>query len=94
MHSRKNTNYRAPAWLPGGHLQTIYTNLFIHVPPMAYRRERLELPDGDFLDFDWADGQPDVLRDSFQYPIEGYSDPLRTEARVMSYAATATLQSR
>jgi hypothetical protein len=86
MHSRKNTNYRAPAWLPGGHLQTIYTNLFIHVPPMAYRRERLELPDGDFLDFDWADGQPGALKDSFQYPLEGYSDPLRTKVRVESYA--------
>ena len=50
--------YVAPAWLPGGHLQTIYTSLFIRVPPVAYRRERLELDDGDFLDFDWADGTP------------------------------------
>jgi predicted alpha/beta-fold hydrolase len=52
----KSAAYRAPAWLPGGHLQTIYANLFIHAPPLAYRRERLELPDGDFLDFDWVDG--------------------------------------
>ncbi len=48
--------YRAPAWLPGGHVQTIYSSLFIRVPPIDYRRERLELPDGDFLDFDWVDG--------------------------------------
>ena len=48
--------YRAPAWLPGGHLQTIYTNLFIRAPSSDYRRERLELNDGDFLDFDWVDG--------------------------------------
>ena len=26
-------------------------------------------------------------KDSFQYPLEGYSDPLRAEARVESYAA-------
>jgi hypothetical protein len=50
--------YRAPAWLPGGHLQTIYASLFITAPQVAYRRERLELADGDFLDFDWVDGTP------------------------------------
>jgi predicted alpha/beta-fold hydrolase len=54
-------DYRAPAWLPGGNLQTIYANLLIRVPQVAYRRERLELADGDFLDFDWADGTPDTL---------------------------------
>jgi uncharacterized protein len=100
MHSRENTNYRAPAWLPGGHLQTIYTSLFIRVPPITYRRERLELPDGDFLDFDWADGQPGALKDSDplrtearveSYAPQGDSDPLRTEARVESYAPVVVL---
>lgn len=51
------SEYVAPAWLPGGHVQTIYTSLFIRVPPVDYRRERLELADGDFLDFDWIDGE-------------------------------------
>lgn len=37
-------------------MQTIYGNLLIHVPRVAARRERLELADGDFLDFDWIDG--------------------------------------
>jgi uncharacterized protein len=55
-HAAQTPAYRAPGWLPGGHLQTIYSSLFIHVPPVAYRRERLELPDGDFVDFDWVDG--------------------------------------
>jgi predicted alpha/beta-fold hydrolase len=50
--------YAAPAWLPGGHLQTIYTSLFIKAPQVNYRRERVELADGDFLDFDWVDGMP------------------------------------
>ncbi len=48
--------YRAPWWLPGGHLQTLYTSLFVPVPQVVYRRERLELPDGDFVDLDWVDG--------------------------------------
>lgn len=51
------SDYVAPAWLPGGHVQTIYPSLFLRVPPVDYRRERLELADGDFLDFDWVDGE-------------------------------------
>lgn len=53
-----STAYQAPAWLPGGNVQTIYTSLFIQVPQVTYRRKRLELADGDFLDFDWVDGPP------------------------------------
>jgi len=66
--------YRAPAWLPGGHLQTIYTSLFIHVPPLATRRERLELPDGDFLDFDWVDGQAGMPVVVLFHGLEGSAD--------------------
>lgn len=49
-----DVSYRAPWWLPGGDMQTIHAVLlgrFVPVP--EYRRERLELPDGDFLDLDW-----------------------------------------
>lgn len=49
-----SSNYRAPALLRGGHLQTIHPALFRRVPQTTTRRERLELPDGDFLDLDWA----------------------------------------
>jgi predicted alpha/beta-fold hydrolase len=48
--------YRAPKWLPGGHAQTIYP-LLIRPPAPAYRRERWETPDGDFIDLDWLDAQ-------------------------------------
>ncbi len=47
--------YEAPFWLPGGDLQTIW-GVLISTPQVAYRRERWELPDGDFLDLDWVDG--------------------------------------
>lgn len=46
----------APAWLPGGHAQTIWPKLFgrlHHAAPPALRRERWETPDGDFVDCDW-----------------------------------------
>ena len=48
------STYRAPAWLPGGHPQTIYPFLLPR-PRVHYRRERIETADGDFWDFDWLD---------------------------------------
>lgn len=49
--------YRAPAWLPGGHVQTIWpaliTKRLLRTLP-DYRRERWATPDGDFIDLDWA----------------------------------------
>ena len=45
--------YTAPAWLPGGHAQTIYTALLAR-PAVGFQRERWETPDGDFIDLDWA----------------------------------------
>ncbi|OYW14598.1 MAG: alpha/beta hydrolase [Hydrogenophilales bacterium 12-64-6] len=74
MSFPENMAYRAPVWLPGGHLQTIYSSLFIRVPPMAYRRERLELPDGDFLDFDWVDGQAGAPVVVLFHGLEGSAD--------------------
>jgi hypothetical protein len=61
MHQRSFTNdfmlnYRAPAWLPGGNLQTIWPALFARRtrgPVPAYRRERWTTPDGDFVDLDF-----------------------------------------
>lgn len=49
------TPYTAPFWLPGGNAQTLYTSLFLNGPEIAYRRERWEWPDGDFVDADWLD---------------------------------------
>ena len=48
--------YRAPRWLPGGNVQTIWPALFakrFHGPPPHYERERWTTPDGDFIDVDW-----------------------------------------
>jgi uncharacterized protein len=45
--------YRAPAWLPGGHAQTIWPFL-LRRPAVALRREHVEIDDGDYWDFDWT----------------------------------------
>jgi predicted alpha/beta-fold hydrolase len=50
--------YVAPAWLPGGHLQTIVPARFVPLPDVGYRRERWDAPDGDFVDLDFALPEP------------------------------------
>ena len=54
------TPYRAPWWLPGGHVQTLYAALATPRPRVAYRRERWETPDADFVDVDWLVPARDV----------------------------------
>lgn len=46
----------APGWQPGGHLQSIIPGVFRKVKGVNYQRERIETPDGDFLDLDWLRG--------------------------------------
>ena len=46
--------YRAPAWLPGGHAQTIWP-YFLRRPHVDVRREIVITPDDDEWAFDWLD---------------------------------------
>lgn len=52
----KSTYPGAPVWQPGGHLQSIIPGVFRKVKGVRYQRERIETPDGDFLDLDWLRG--------------------------------------
>ncbi|GAB3509234.1 alpha/beta fold hydrolase [Spirosoma knui] len=49
------SSYQPPARLWNGHLQTIIPSLFRKVT-VPYVRERIDTPDDDFLDLDWAYG--------------------------------------
>ena len=40
-------------WLPGAHLQTLWTPMCRKPPVLQRQRERVWLEDGDFLDLDW-----------------------------------------
>lgn len=55
--------YRAPRWLAGAHAQTIYPAL-VRPAAVAFRRERVDTPDGDFIDFDWLDGAAGAAPDT------------------------------
>ena len=72
--------YRAPAWLPGGHAQTIWP-LLIKPRPLKLRRERWDTPDGDFIDVDFLDGPPAAPLFVVFHGLEGSS---------RSHYATAT----
>ncbi len=54
-------DYRAPPWLPGGNLQTIWaatlSRRHLGAPP-AFVRERWTTPDGDFIDVDHGHPRP------------------------------------
>jgi predicted alpha/beta-fold hydrolase len=67
------TPYRAPWWLPGRHLQTLYGALALRRPAPPYRRRRWEMPDGDFIDFDHLDGPADRPLVVLFHGLEGSS---------------------
>jgi len=50
------SDFHAPFFLRNGHVQTILPVLLPRRLRTALVRERLELPDGDFLDLDWLRG--------------------------------------
>lgn len=61
--------YRAPLWLPGGHLQTIYPATLMPLPAVPYHRERWETPDGDFIDLDRVEDRTSRIKDQASAPL-------------------------
>jgi predicted alpha/beta-fold hydrolase len=68
--------YRAPLWLPGGDLQTIYPAVCVRKPEVTFRRERWDTPCGqDFIDVDFVDGgKPDAPVVLLFHGLEGSSN--------------------
>ncbi len=84
--SRRHGNIVAsdfePAWwLPGAHLQTVWAARIRPAISIPWKRERLELPDGDFIDLDFACRKPDrnLCRNpkspDIEYPKKPPADP-------------------
>lgn len=67
------TPYRAPTWLPGGHLQTIYPATLLKQAPVHFRREVWETPDHDQIALDWVDGPPSAPLVVMFHGLEGSS---------------------
>lgn len=49
-----SSNCDTPFWLPGSHLQTLYGATLARYHAIKFVRERVDTPDGDFIDIDWA----------------------------------------
>jgi predicted alpha/beta-fold hydrolase len=64
------SSYRPPFGLAGGHVQTLLPHFLRRLPAVPYRRERIETPDGDFLDLDWAEAGHGRLA-AVSYGMEG-----------------------
>jgi predicted alpha/beta-fold hydrolase len=83
--------FRPAWWLPGPHLQTIYPSLLRRRRHPELTRERIDLPDGDFVDLDWTrgDGRALVL---VLHGLEGsleshYTGGILTALRAAGYRA-------
>ncbi|TAK75882.1 MAG: hydrolase [Gammaproteobacteria bacterium] len=51
----KTDQFKPAWWLPNPHFQTLWPPIFRRrVKSLRLERERLELPDGDFIDLDWV----------------------------------------
>ncbi|HBC70231.1 MAG TPA: alpha/beta hydrolase [Sutterella sp.] len=51
-------DYVPPRWAPDAHTQTVIPAKLSRKPKVAYRRELIDMPDGDFMTFDWATPEP------------------------------------
>jgi predicted alpha/beta-fold hydrolase len=87
--------YLPARWLPGGHAMTVFANAARFLPRPSARRERWELPDGDFLDVDRYPGAtPDAPVLVVCHGLEGsarapYVRGLVAVARGRGYGALA-----
>lgn len=50
----ESSSYKPPIGFHSGHVQSIYPALFRLIRGVTYHRERIDTPDGDFLDLDWC----------------------------------------
>lgn len=49
-----SSNYNPPFLFKNGHFSTIYAGIVRKIDDFEQKRERIDLPDGDFLDLDWS----------------------------------------
>ncbi len=66
------SSYHPPVYLQNPHFQSIYPFVFRQHWTIRYERERLTMPDGDFLDLDWSK-VPSKRLAILSHGLEGHS---------------------
>lgn len=57
MHKIIASEFQPPWWARNKHVQTIYPRFFQRRKPLSTRIERVDLPDGDFVNLLWAEAK-------------------------------------
>jgi hypothetical protein len=84
--------FRPAWWLPGAHAQTLGARLFRSSRGVTHGRERLELPDGDFVDLDWVTvvgGRPAPADGPLVLVLHGLEGSARSTYALEAYRALA-----
>jgi uncharacterized protein len=86
--------FRPAAGLAHRQVQTLLAYALRRPGPLPLRRERLDTPDGDFLDLDWLDAVPErphllVLHGLEGSSASGYVRQTLQEARALGWGAVA-----
>ncbi len=55
------SSFRPNLFIRNRHFQTLFANSVQSGPKVTYRRQRIDTPDGDFLDLDWSETSSDSL---------------------------------
>ncbi len=69
----RESNFQPPWYLRNPHLQTMLARALRRDVSVCYSRERVELPDGDFLDLDWGPHFPNRPITLILHGLEGSS---------------------
>ncbi|HEX6694464.1 MAG TPA: alpha/beta fold hydrolase [Longimicrobiales bacterium] len=89
MEEKSGRPFRPAWWLPGPHAQTIAGRYLRRPRSIAFRRERIDTPDGDFVDLDFPEtglsGGPVVLL------LHGLEGSARRGYAIETYLALARL---
>jgi len=78
------STYEATGIFKNGHVNTIFPTLFRKIKDLTYNRERVELPDGDFIDLDWSK----VGSEQFVlvlHGLEGSSDSVYIKGMIQAF---------
>jgi uncharacterized protein len=70
-----SSTYKRPFWLFHPHLETIIPSMFHKVADLTYTRTQINTPDGDFLDADWVNNNPNAKKIVIiSHGLEGSTD--------------------